>query len=119
MLCCSSQKTSVLGQADYIANHWQPKITHKFEHLNSGPTTRVSIHSITHGRLRQPSRIYDSPWDGSGLIPEFILKRCPQLFPCLPEHRLPKVSVYAIHPYQGRHLCFACYTAISKELSNL
>lgn len=122
VLCCSESKPSVLSQADYIANHWQPKkITHKFEHLNSGSTLEYQFTaSHTVNSVNQVASMIRLGM-GIGLIPEFILKRCPQLFPCLPEHRLPKVSVYAIHPYPRTPpiAVSLAIQSISKELSNL
>ncbi|SKA62609.1 LysR substrate-binding domain-containing protein [Enterovibrio nigricans] len=38
---------------------------------------------------------------GVGILPDFVVRRNNNLQPCLPDHDMPLVNVYAIHPFHS------------------
>ncbi|MGF1766790.1 LysR family transcriptional regulator [Enterovibrio makurazakiensis] len=102
VLCCAKDSDFSLDNAPYIAHQWQPKtvshelynpLTHETRSLTFSPRHRTNAMQTT-------LALIESGY-GLGILPNFTVSTNPKLKPVLPDFQMPRVNVYALHPFHG------------------
>ena len=101
VLCQALDYAKPLSQASYIANHWQPKhIEHTLFHKKTREQHLLHFEAKHKTNSVNQTAALIKAGFGIGVIPEMIMAEQPTLKAALPHSELPKVNVYALHPYQ-------------------
>tara|TARA_Y100001956_G_C4128832_1_gene192176 strand:+ start:4765 stop:5631 length:867 start_codon:yes stop_codon:yes gene_type:complete len=100
VLCQSKWSQIPPHQAHYVANQWQKKqISHRLTHQKTGDHQELEFNAKHRANtINQVATMVEMEM-GIGLLPEFLLHQYANITPCLPNYRLPKSNVYAIHSY--------------------
>lgn len=100
ILCQSTHSLESPSDANYIANHWQPKeVAHILHNKQSASTIELS-YATSHraNSVNQVASLIQHNM-GIGLLPDFLLAQYSDIEPCFKDHYLAINNVYALHPY--------------------
>ncbi|WP_035024545.1 LysR family transcriptional regulator [Enterovibrio calviensis] len=102
VLCCAKDSDFSVDKAPYVAHQWQPKtVMHELCNPQTKETRSVTFTPKHRTNAMQTTLALVESGYGIGIFPNFIVSASPRLKPLLPEYQMPRVNVYALHPFHG------------------
>ena len=102
VLCCAKNREFTEDDAPYIAHQWQPKtVSHALYNPLTNETRSLTFSPKHRTNAMQTTLALIESGYGLGILPNFTVSTNPKLKPVLPDFQMPRVNVYAIHPFHG------------------
>ncbi|MDD1793260.1 LysR family transcriptional regulator [Enterovibrio sp. ZSDZ42] len=102
VLCCAKDSDFSLVNAPYIAHQWQPKtVSHELYNPLTNETRSLTFSPRHRTNAMQTTLALIESGYGLGILPNFTVSTNPKLKPVLPDFQMPRVNVYALHPFHG------------------
>ncbi|KXF83471.1 LysR family transcriptional regulator [Enterovibrio coralii] len=102
VLCCAKTFSGDFRKTPYIIHQWQQRpVEHVLEHRETRENLCLQYNPRHRTNAMQTTMALIESGYGVGILPDFVVRRNNNLKACLPEHDMPLVNVYAIHPFHG------------------
>ncbi|MEZ8029056.1 transcriptional regulator [Enterovibrio norvegicus] len=102
VLCCAVGNDSPMDEVPYVVHQWQPRlIAHQLYNPKTDETLSLTFSPQHRTNAMQTTLALIESGYGMGILPNFIVAANPTLKPVLPDFQMPRVNVYAIHPFHG------------------